>query len=311
MVLAIITGPNGQDGTYLKQFLEIKGYDIKLYNNDILDIECFHKTLECYKNYNGIIEIYNLAAKVDVGIKLNDALNVYKVNSEGILLILETVKVLNMIEKCRIFQASSSEIFDKETENSIITESSPRKPTTIYGISKHSADLIVKLYRECYGLHVSSGILFNHESPLRNEKFVTSKIIKGLKNIFNGTQEYLELGNIEAQRDFGHAKDFVRAMWLIVQQDIPDDYIIATGKLHSIRTFIELSLKCMKKNVKWEGENENEIGIVDGRPIIKISKSFYRPLDTKILMAYTDKIRTTLHWEPEYDFNALIEDMIH
>lgn len=310
MVVAIITGPNGQDGTYLKQFLETKGYEIKLYNGNILDTERLYKTIEYYKNYNGIIEIYNLAAKVDVGVSLNNALDVYKVNSEGVLLLLETVKALNMIEKCRIFQASSSEIFDKNTEEDIINEFSLCKPFTIYGISKYSADLILKSYRKFYGFHVSSGVLFNHESPLRKEKFVTSKIVKGLKNVLNGTQEYLELGNIEARRDFGHAKDFVRAMWLIVQQDKPDDYIIATGKIHSIREFIELTLKHMNKNINWEGEDENEIGSVDGKPIIKISKEFYRPLDSKKLIADTNKIRKNINWEPEYDFNDIIKDMI-
>ena len=170
--------------------------------------------------------------------------------------------------------------------------------------------MIVKLYRERYGFHVSSGILFNHESPLRDEKFVTSKIIKGLKNILNGTQKYLELGNIEAQRDFGHAEDFVKAMWLIVQRDKPDDYIIATGKMHSIREFIELSLKYMNKNIKWEGKDENEIGNVDGKPIIKISKEFYRPLDTKNITADINKIIKTINWKPEYGFNDIIKDMI-
>jgi GDPmannose 4,6-dehydratase len=184
------------------------------------------------------------------------------------------------------------------------------KPFTIYGISKYSADLILKSYRKFYGFHVSSGVLFNHESPLRKEKFVTSKIVKGLKNVLNGTQEYLELGNIEARRDFGHAKDFVRAMWLIVQQDKPDDYIIATGKIHSIREFIELTLKHMNKNINWEGEDENEIGSVDDKPIIKISKEFYRPLDSKKLIADTNKIRKNINWEPEYDFNDIIKDMI-
>lgn len=309
-MVAIITGPNGQDGIYLNKLLQSKGYDVKLYDGDILDINSFHKTLECYKNYEGIIEIYNLAAKVDVGLNLNNTLDVYKVNSEGILVILETIRNLNMIKKCRIFQASSAEIFDKESINTLKSELSSCKPKTIYGISKYSADMIVKLYRERYGFHVSSGILFNHESPLRDEKFVTSKIVKGLKNIFNGTQKYLELGNIEAQRDFGHAEDFVKAMWLIVQQDKPDDYIIATGKMHSIREFIELSLKYMNKNIKWEGKDENEIGNVDGKPIIKISKEFYRPLDTKNITADINKIIKTINWKPEYDFNDIIKDMI-
>ncbi len=310
MVVSIITGSNGQDGIYLNKLLQSKGYDVKLYDGDILDINSFHKTLECYKNYVGIIEIYNLAAKVDVGINLNNTLDVYKVNSESILVILETVKKLNMIEKCRIFQASSAEIFDKDNSDIHKSEKSLRNPKTIYGISKYSADLIVKLYREVYGLHVSSGILFNHESPLRNEKFVTSKIIKGLKNIFNGTQEYLELGNIDAKRDFGHAEDFVKAMWLILQQEKPDDYIIATGETHSIREFIELSLKWMNKKIKWEGKNENEIGIVENKPIIKISKEFYRPLDTKNITADINKIIKTINWKPEYGFNDIIKDMI-
>ena len=263
---AIITGSNGQDGKYLFSFLHGHGYDVCRYTDNVLNKDNLKETIKRYSHVDKI-EIYNLAAKVNVGISIPNPIETFHVNSMGILTILESVRELDLINKCRIFQASSSEIFNKIYKDSNIihyqNENSIKDPQTIYGISKLAADNIVKMYRNVHGLHVSSGILFNHESPLRKDNFVTTKIIKGLKNIYKGELEYIELGNINAHKDWGHAKDYVAAMWLILQNNQADDYVIATGKHHSVRNFIEKTLDVMGKTIKWEGEDENEIGIVD------------------------------------------------
>ena len=271
----IITGPNGQDGKYLFSFLQGRGYNVCKYQGDVLDKERLKDVIKQYSDADRI-EIYNLAAKVNVGISIPNPIETFHVNSIGILTILESVRELELVNKCRIFQASSSEIFDKACpEPGMINyqnEKSIKDPQTVYGISKLAADNIVKMYRQVHGIHVSSGILFNHESPFRKDNFVTSKIIKGLKRIYKGEIDYIELGNINAYKDWGHAKDYVYAMWLILQNENADDYVIATGKHNSVRTFIETTLDVMCKKIKWKGENENEIGIVDGKTIIKISK---------------------------------------
>lgn len=310
---AIITGSNGQDGKYLFTFLHGHGYNVYKYQGDVLDKESLKDVIKKYSDADRI-EIYNLAAKVNVGISIPNPIETFHVNSIGILTILESVRELKLVNKCRIFQASSSEIFDKVCpESGMINyqnENSIKDPHTIYGISKLAADNIVKMYRKVYGIHVSSGILFNHESPLRKDSFVTSKIIKGLKSIYKGEIDYIELGNINAYKDWGHAKDYVAAMWLILQNNQADDYVIATGKHHSVRNFIEKTLDVMGKTIKWEGEDENEIGIVDEKTIIKISKQFYRPDDDKIIIGNPYKLKEKTGWKPVYNLRKLIVDML-
>lgn len=309
----IITGPNGQDGKYLFSFLQGRGYNVCKYQGDVLDKERLKDVIKQYSDADRI-EIYNLAAKVNVGISIPNPIETFHVNSIGILTILESVRELELVNKCRIFQASSSEIFDKACpESGMINyqnEKSTKDPQTVYGISKLAADNIVKMYRQVHGIHVSSGILFNHESPFRKDNFVTSKIIKGLKRIYKGEIDYIELGNINAYKDWGHAKDYVYAMWLILQNENADDYVIATGKHNSVRTFIETTLDVMCKKIKWEGENENEIGIVDGKTIIKISKKFYRPNDDKIIIGNPYKLKEKTGWEPVHNLRKLIIDML-
>ena len=309
----IITGPNGQDGKYLFSFLQGRGYNVCNYHGDVLDKERLKDVIKQYSDADRI-EIYNLAAKVNVGISIPNPIETFHVNSIGILTILESVRELELVNKCRIFQASSSEIFDKACpESGMINyqnENSIKDPQTVYGISKLAADNIVKMYRQVHGIHVSSGILFNHESPLRKDSFVTSKIIKGLKSIYKGEIDYIELGNINAYKDWGHAKDYVAAMWLILQNENADDYVIATGKHNSVRDFIETTLDVMCKKIKWEGENENEIGIVDDKTIIKISKQFYRPNDDKIIIGNPYKLKEKTGWKPVYNLRKLIIDML-
>ena len=309
---AIITGSNGQDGRYLFTFLHERGYDICKYQGDVLDKESLKEVIHKYSNVDKL-EIYNLAAKVDVGVSIPNPIRSFHINSMGILTILEVVKELNLIKKCRIFHASSSEVFDKSfSYHDTITykdENSKRDSKTIYGLSKITADNIIKMYRDVHGLNVYSGILFNHESPLRKDKFVTTKIINGLKSVFRGEIEYIELGNINAQKDWGHAKDFVEAMWLILQIDIPGDYIIATGKHNTVKKFIEITVDVMGKKILWEGRGINEIGTVNGKPIIRISEKFYRPYDKNIIgNPYKLKLKTG--WEPKYNLRDIIVDMV-
>ena len=314
MKVALITGANGQDGVYLFNFLHGHGYDcIYKYNGNVLDIGDIQTALKRFA-YADRIEIYNLAAKVDVGVSIPNPIESFHVNSMGILTILESIKELNLINKCRIFHASSSEIFDKELSSyNTITyhnENSKRDSKTIYGLSKIAADNILKVYRDVHGLNVYSGILFNHESPLRKDKFVTTKIINGLKSVFRGEIEYIELGNINACKDWGHAKDYVAAMWLILQSNKPDDYIIATGKYNTVRKFIEITLDVMGKKIIWEGEGIDEIGIVDGKTVIRISEKFYRPYD-KNFVGNPYKLKLETGWNPVYTLRDIIVDMVN
>ena len=255
MNVAIITGYLGQDGKYLSKFLHRKKYTVDGYKINVLDKKKFYKLLLKYKDFENI-EIYNLAAKVNTGLKVNNTIETFHVNSIGILTILEVIKELKLIEKCKIFQASSSETI--------------HNPDTIYSISKISADLIVKMYRNVHGFHISSGVLFSHESPYKSEKFVTPKIINGLKKVMIGEIEHVEVGNIDTYKDWGHAEDYVEAMWLILQDKEPGDYVVSTGQKHTIREMIELTLKIMGKQITWKGENVNEVGIVDNKIVIKV-----------------------------------------
>ena len=308
MVVSIITGSRGQDGTYLIKLLKSKGCEIHECTCDILDKEEIFNTISAYKNYDEI-EIYNLAARVNVGLTPEDHVYTFTTNSLGILNIMDSVNQLGIKDKCKIFQASSSEIFDKH-DTTLRNEKSSRNPQTIYGISKYTADMFVKMYRDVYGLHVSTGILFNHESPIRRDKFVTQKIIKGLRDIFDKKREYIELGNIDVRRDWGHAQDYVEAMWLILQQEKPGDYVISSGRTHTIREFIETAVNIHGKDIQWLGSGTNEVGIIDNMPIIKISHEFYRPHDNNLLVGNPYKIKHDLGWNPRFTFSDIIKDMI-
>lgn len=288
MNVAIITGYLGQDGKYLSKFLHRKKYTVEGYKINVLDKKNFYKLLLKYKDFENI-EIYNLAAKVNTGLKVSNAIETFHVNSIGILTILEVVKELKLIEKCKIFQASSSETL--------------HNPDTIYSISKISADLIVKMYRNVHGFHVSSGILFSHESPYKNEKFVTPKIINGLKKVMLGEIEHVEVGNIDTHKDWGHAEDYVEAMWLILQNKEPDDYVVSTGQKHTIREMIELTLKYMGKQITWKGENINEVGMVDNKIVIKVSNKFYKPYKKE---KEFDAYKRVQNWKPKYDLENII-----
>lgn len=286
MKAALITGANGQDGSYLQEFLKNKGYAVKCFNreDDILNYSNVHSCISQYDE----VEIYNLAAQSQVGIQPRVT---YELNTLGLLNILESVKNLGIQHKCKIFQASSSEMLGE--------------PSSLYGISKLSAHLIAKHFRETYDMFVCSGILYNHESPRRKDTFVTQKIIQGLKS-----GECFTLGNIDARRDWGHAKDYVEAMWLMLQQDQPSDYVVATGKTHSVREFIEIAVHKLGKKIVWSGKGLNGEGRIDGKLIVKVSEEFYRPDDTKLIPVADPSKLEAIGWLRKYTLDDIIEEML-
>lgn len=286
MKVALITGARGQDGSYLHELLQSKEYIVKCINRGDDIRECVSG---CIKYSH--IEIYNLAAQGHVGKSFENGTNTFQTNTETILCILETVKQMGIQHKCKIFQASSSEMLGE--------------PSSLYGISKLSAHLIAKHFRETHDMFVCSGILYNHESPRRKDTFVTQKIIQGLKS-----GECFTLGNIDARRDWGHAKDYVEAMWLMLQQEQPDDYVVATGKTHSVREFIEIAVHKMGKKIVWSGKGLNGEGRIDGKIIVKVSEEFYRPDDTKSIPVADPSKLEAIGWSRKYTLPEIVEEML-
>jgi GDPmannose 4,6-dehydratase len=232
------------------------------------------------------------------------------VDGVGTLRILEAVRLLGMEDRVRIYQASTSELYGlvQETPQRETTPFYPRSP---YGVAKLYGYWITKNYREAYGMYACTGILFNHESPRRGETFVTRKITRGLSKISCGLQDVLELGNLNAKRDWGHAKDFVEAMWLMLQQDEPKDYVIATGVQYSVREFVEEAAPYFGMNIAWEGEDLDEVGIdkLTGRTVIKVNPKYFRPAEVETLLGDATKAKENLGWEPKISFKQLVEDM--
>src|SRR6056300_578242 len=328
--VAIITGATGQDGSYLCELLLEKGYTVKclvrrsthqiekgnlgpildsieIYEGDVLDQPIVHKIIQDCEKYDRV-EIYNLAAQSHVHTSFKCPSYTFETNTFGILNILESVRHSSDHTKYRIYQASTSEMFGKVRETPQ-SEETPFYPRSVYGVSKVAAHWLVKNYRESYGMFACSGILFNHESPRRGSDFVTKKITEGLKHIFKGEKEFLELGNLNAARDWGHAKDYVEAMWLMLQQEEADEYVVATGETHTVREFVEMCIKELGKEIRWEGEAENEIGIVDGKTIIKVSPKFYRPCEVDALIGNASKIKN-IGWTQKNTIHDLIKDMM-
>ena len=232
------------------------------------------------------------------------------VDAMGTLRILEAVRLLGLEDRIRIYQASTSELYGLVQEVPQ-RETTPFYPRSPYSVAKLYGYWIVKNYRESYGLHASSGILFNHESPRRGETFVTGKITRGLSRISVGEQNVLSLGNLDARRDWGHAKDFVEAMWLMLQQDEPDDYVIATGEQYSVRQFVEEAAPYFGMKIVWEGEGLDEVGIDKntGRKVIDVNPKYFRPAEVETLLGDASKAKEKLGWEPKTSFKQLVEDM--
>ena len=328
MKVALITGITGQDGSYLAELLLEKGYEVhgivrrsSLINTHRIDqffdmIHLHYGDLTDATNLISIIkkvepdEIYNLGAMSHVKVSFETPEYTGQVDGLGTLRVLEAVRILGMEKKTRIYQASTSELYGKVQEVPQ-TETTPFYPRSPYGIAKLYGYWITKNYREAYGMHASSGILFNHESPRRGETFVTRKITRGLSKISTGLQDVLYLGNLDAKRDWGHAKDFVEAMWLMLQQDKPDDYVIATGKQYSVRDFVNRAAPLFGLNIQWKGDGLDERGVdkTTGRTIIEVSKKYLRPTEVESLLGDASKAKEKLGWEPTTTFDQLVEDM--
>jgi GDPmannose 4,6-dehydratase len=328
MKVALISGISGQDGSYLAELLIEKGYEVhgiirraSQINTQRIDliydrIKLHYGDLTDSTNLVRIIqqvqpdEIYNLGAQSHVKVSFEIPEYTGQVDALGTLRILEAVRLLGMENKTRIYQASTSEMFGKVQEIPQ-KETTPFYPRSPYGVAKLYGYWIVKNYRESYGLHASSGILFNHESPRRGETFVTRKITRGLSRISVGEQDILYLGNLNAKRDWGHAKDFVEAMWLMLQQDEPDDYVIATGEQYSVREFVEEAAPYFGMKIEWMGEGLDEVGYDwnTKKAVIKVNPKYFRPAEVETLLGDASKAKKKLGWEPKISFKQLVEDM--
>jgi GDPmannose 4,6-dehydratase len=334
MKKALITGITGQDGAYLAEFLINKGYEvhgIKRRSSLINTFRIDHLYQEHYlKNKNLVLhhgdltdgislttiiqevqpdEIYNLAAQSHVAVSFEQP--EYTANSDalGALRILEAIKILKLNEKTKYYQASTSELYGAAQE-SPQNEKTPFYPRSPYGVAKLYAHWITVNYREAYGIYACNGILFNHESPLRGETFVTRKITKALTKIKLGEKKKLYLGNLNALRDWGHAKDYVEAQWLMLQQQKPEDFVIATGKNYSVRDFINLASKILDMKIEWRGKDLNEVGYFNGMDIIKIDPRYFRPTEVEALLGDSSKAKEKLKWTPKISFEQLVKEMI-
>ena len=326
--VALITGITGQDGSYLAELLLELKYEVhgivrrsslinthridKIYN----DIHLHYGDLTDATNMISVIqkvqpdEIYNLGAQSHVKVSFELPEYTGQVDGLGTLRVLEAVRLLGMEKKTRIYQASTSELYGLVQETPQ-TETTPFYPRSPYGVAKLYGYWIIKNYREAYNMHCSSGILFNHESPRRGETFVTRKITQGLSRISVGLQDCLYLGNLDAKRDWGHAKDFVEAMYLMLQQDEPDDYVIATGEQHSVREFVEEAAPIFGMKIEWMGEGLDEVGYDwnTKRTIIRVKDRYFRPAEVESLLGDPTKAKEKLGWEPTTTFKQLVEDM--
>ena len=331
MKKALITGVTGQDGSYLAELLLEKGYEVhgikrrsSSFNTERVD-HIFESNPNFYLHYGDLTdstniirllneikpdEVYNLGAQSHVHVSFETP--EYTANSDalGVLRMLEAIRILNMEKSVKFYQASTSEMYGLVQEIPQ-KETTPFYPRSPYGVAKLYGYWITKNYREAYGMFACSGILFNHESPRRGETFVTQKIVMALRNISEGEQNCLYLGNLNALRDWGHAKDFVRAMWLMLQQENPEDYVIATGEQYSVRQFVEACAPYFGMNIEWVGEGLDEVGIDtnSNKVVIKIDPKYFRPTEVESLLGDSTLAQNVLSWKPEISFEELIKDM--
>jgi GDPmannose 4,6-dehydratase len=336
MKRALITGITGQDGAYLAEFLLDKGYEVhgikrraSSFNTariDHLYADPHERDVRFRLHYGDLTdatnlirivqevqpdEIYNLGAQSHVMVSFETP--EYTANADGLgtLRILEAMRILGLQSKTRFYQASTSELYGKVREIPQ-TETTPFYPRSPYGAAKLYAYWITVNYRESYGFFACNGILFNHESPIRGETFVTRKVTRGLARIKAGLQETLYVGNLDARRDWGHARDYVRMMWMMLQQPEPEDYVIATGRQHSVRELIELTAAALGLRIGWQGNGADERGIDpdSGRTIVAIDPRYFRPAEVDTLLGDPSKARRQLGWEPEISFEELVREMV-
>ena len=336
MKRALITGITGQDGAYLAEYLLGKGYEVHgikrrassfntaridhLYTDpheEAVRFRLHYGDLTDATNLIRIIqevqpdEIYNLAAQSHVMVSFETPEYTANADALGPLRLLEAIRILNLEAKTRFYQASTSELYGKVQE-SPQTETTPFYPRSPYGVAKLYGYWITVNYREAYGFFACNGILFNHESPIRGETFVTRKVTRALARIKTGLQEKLHVGNLDARRDWGHAKDYVRMMWRILQQPEPEDYVIATGQQHSVRELIEVAAAQLDMRLAWEGTGAEEQGVdaATGKPIVAIDSRYYRPAEVDTLLGDASKARQKLGWEPQIGFEQLVAEMV-
>ena len=336
MKTALITGVTGQDGAYLARLLLAKGYMVhglkrraSLFNTQRVDhiysepqdvqsrFVMHYGDLTDSTNLIRIIqecqpdEIYNLAAQSHVQVSFETPEYTGNSDALGTLRILEALRILGMLNRVRFYQASTSEMYGK-VQGVPQSETTPFYPRSPYAVAKLYAHWITVNYREAYGLHASSGILFNHESPIRGETFVTRKITRAVAAIEKGLQERLYLGNLSAQRDWGHARDFVVGMWLMLQQDEPDDYVLATGEMRSVREFVERAFACVGRRITWRGEGVDEVGVDEktGKEIIHVDPNYFRPTEVEQLLGNPAKAKAKLGWESKTTFDELVTEMV-
>ena len=338
MKIALITGVNGQDGSYLAELLLDKGYDVwgvarrasdintqrieHLYSNkklflrygDMTDgINLVNILYEIKTTYPDMdrLEIYNLAAMSHVKVSFDMPEYTANADGTGVLRLLEAVRSTGLLDVTRFYQAATSELYGlvQEVPQKETTPFYPRSP---YGVAKLYGYWITKNYRESYDMFAANGILFNHESPRRGPTFVTRKVTRGLNMILTGERDKLVMGNIDAKRDWGHAKDYVEGMWRILQADKPDDYVLSTNEFHSVREFIEKSFSMRGFDLRWKGTGVDEIGYDynNGRELIHISDKYFRPAEVEELLGDSTKARTELGWEPQYSFDQLVKEMV-
>jgi GDPmannose 4,6-dehydratase len=346
---ALITGITGQDGSYLAEFLLDKGYIVhgikrrsSLFNTQRIDhlyVDPHEQHTRFFLHYGDLTdatnliriiqetqpdEIYNLAAQSHVQVSFDTPEYTANADASGTLRLLEAIRILDMTRKVKLYQASTSELFGKVQEIPQ-RETTPFYPRSPYGVAKLYAYWIVVNYREAYGLHASNGILFNHESPIRGETFVSRKITMAVSGIACGLQKRLYLGNLDAKRDWGFAGDYVEAMWLMLQQSDPDDYVIATGETHSVREFVELAFREVGVEVGWRGKGRREEGLIRslrqdnefsarslrvGDTVVSIDQRYFRPAEVDILMGDPSKARKKLGWQPKITFTELVKMMV-
>jgi len=327
---AFITGITGQDGSYLAELLLEKGYEVhaivrraSVFNTQRIDhiydhdrLYTYHGDLTDSSNLHRLLmdikpnEIYNLGAQSHVAVSFEVPEYTADVAGLGAIRILDAVRDLG--KDCKYYQASTSELFGGIPGTEPQNEKTPFYPKSPYGAAKLYAYWVTVNYREAYNLFACNGILFNHESPRRGETFVTKKITKAVASIFKGSQAVLKLGNLDAKRDWGHAKDFVYAQWLMLQQEKPQDYVIATGETHTVREFVDLAFREVKININWQGEGINEKGIdtKTGKVIVEVDKKYFRPSEVELLLGDPSKADKELGWKRQFTFNELVSMMV-
>jgi len=330
MIKAFITGVTGQDGSYLAEFLLEKNYEVhaivrrsSVFTTDRIDHLLSHERFHAYhgdltdsSNLHSLLskidpdEVYNLGAQSHVAVSFDVPEYTAEVDAVGTIRLLNAIKDLG--QQPKFYQASTSELFGGMPDSAPQSERTPFYPKSPYGAAKLYAYWVTVNYRESYGLYACNGILFNHESPRRGETFVTKKITKGVAAIHKGTQQVLKLGNLDAKRDWGYAKDYAEAMWLMLQQDFPDDYVIATGQTYSVRDFVEMAFRCVGVDIGWRGDGAKEQGFdrLSGALRVEVDPKYYRPAEVDLLWGDPGKAKEMLGWEARTSLEELVGIMV-